>query len=201
MPAAHSGDGRRTARPPVKDSFRAAIHAKTGKRIGSIDVLYAHALQIEREAAGRYREFASYMAERGDDDVATLFGRLAEVESEQASRLEEKTVGMTLPRFAPGEHAWFDRESPVPEAHAFIYRMLTPRVALQIALSAEERAKAFYESVLAEASDGGVRKIAFDMARDEAEQISRMNEALARVPLPYQPSEEQPGDPTIPQAL
>jgi rubrerythrin len=108
---------------------------------------------------------------------------------------------MTLPNLAAGEHAWLDREAPLPEAHDFVYRMLTPRVALEIALRAEERAKAFFEKVLAEARDAGIREVAHDMARDEQAHIAWVKEALARVPQPYRPSEEQPGDPTIPQQL
>lgn len=199
MPAVQSHDERGGTRPPASDHDLGA--AAMRKRIGSVGTLYAHALQIEHEAAGRYREFASHMAERGDDAVAVLFGQFADVDGERASRLEKKAAGMTLPNFAPGEHAWLDQEAPVPEAHAFIYRMLTPRLALEIALRAEERAKAFFEQVIADASDGSVRDLALDMARDEEAHIARVNKALAHVPVPYRPSEEQPGDPTIPQQL
>lgn len=191
------------ARPAAKgmQQQKAAPKAGLRKRIGSVGLLYAHALLIEREAAERYREFASHMAEHGNDTLAELFEQLAEFEAEHAYHLAKKTAGMTLPKLAAGEHAWLDREAPVPEARAFVYRMLTPRLALEIALGAEERAKAFFEKVLVEASDAGIREIALDMARDEQAHIAWVNEALARVPQPYRPSEEQPGDPTIPQQL
>src|SRR3990172_3129267 len=75
--------------------------------------------------------------------------------------------------------------------------VLTPRLALEIALRAEQRAKVFFEKVLAEAIDAGIREVARDMARDEQAHIAWVNEELARVPKPYRPSEEQPGDPTM----
>jgi rubrerythrin len=156
---------------------------------------------IEQEAVERYQEFAVHMAEYGNDGVAELFGKLAEFEAEHAFHLAKKTAGMKLPKLAAGEYAWLDQDAPVPEAHAFVLRMLTPRLALEIALRAEERAKAFFEKVLAESSDTGIRAVALDMARDEQAHIAWVNEALARVPKPYRPTEELPGDPTIPQQL
>lgn len=202
MAAIHPHLERSKARPAAK-GLPQEVAPKAGlrKRIGSVGLLYAHALLIEHEAAERYREFASHMAEHGNNTLAELFEQLAECEGEHAYQLAKKTAGMTLPKLAAGEHAWLDRESPVPEAHAFVYRMLTPRLALEIALRAEERAEMFFEKVLAEASDAGIREVALDMARDEQAHIAWVNEALARVPQPYRPSEEQPGDPTIPQQL
>jgi len=87
----------------------------------------------------------------------------------------------------------------VPEAHPFAYGMLTPRMALEIALQAEERAKAFFDKVLAESSDAGIREVALELARGEESHIAWVKEALARVPQRYRPSDHMPGDPTIPQ--
>ena len=171
------------------------------KRIGSVGVLYAHALVIEHEAVERYREFAMNMAEHGNDEVAALFNQLAEFEAEHAFRLAKKTAGMTLPKLAAGEHAWLDQDAPVAEAHAFVYRMLTPRMALEIALHAEERAKAFFDEVRAESSDAGIRELARDLASDEQAHVAWVSDALAQVPQPYRPSDDMPGDPTIPQQL
>jgi rubrerythrin len=177
------------------------MRAGLRKRVGSLGALYAHALLIEREAVERYREFATNMAEHGNDAVAALFEQLAEFESEHAFHLAKKTAGMNLPKLNVAEHAWLDQESPLPEAHAFIYRMLTPRMALEIALRAEKHAKTFFDRVLAEENDAGICEVAKDMARDEEAHIAWVSEALARVPMPYQPNEDLPGDPTIPQQL
>ena len=194
-----SGKGRAVTNVPQRE--KTLPKAGLRRRIGSVGALYAHALVIEHEAVERYREFAMNMAEHGNDEVAALFRQLAEFEAEHAFRLARKTAGMTLPKLAAGEHAWLVQDAPVPEAHAFVYRMLTPRMALEIALHAEERAKAFFARVLAESSDGGIRKLARDMAGDEQAHIVWVSEALARVPQPYRPSDDTPGDPTIPQQL
>lgn len=182
---------------PEKSAPRAALR----RRVGSVSALYAHAMVMEHEAVARYREFAAQMAEHGNDEVAELFGKLAEFEAEHAFHLAKRTTGMTLPKLAAGEYSWLDQDAPLPEAHAFVMRMLTPRLALEIALRAEERAKAFFDKVIDESGDAGIREVALDMAHDEQAHIAWVNEALARVPAPYQPTEDQPGDPTIPQQL
>jgi len=180
---------------------KAVPRAGLRKRIGSVGALYAHALLIEHEAVARYREFALNMSEHGNDEVAALFQQLAEFEAEHAFHLAKKTAGMSLPNLAGSEHAWVDQDAPVPEAHAFVYRMLTPRMALEIALRAEERAKAFFDKVLDESSDAGIRQLALNMARDEEAHVAWVREALGHVPQPYVPSEDSPGDPTIPQQV
>lgn len=195
---------RQTMTPPialVPPQEKTSSRTGSKRRVGSVSALYAHAVMIEQEAVERYREFAAHMAEFGNDAVASLFGKLAEFEAEHAFHLAKRTAGMTLPKLAHGDHDWIENDAPVPEAHAFVLRMLTPRLALEIALRAEERAKAFFDRVLEETSDAGIREVALDMARDEQSHIDWVSEELARVPMPYRPSEEQPGDPTIPQQL
>lgn len=203
MAAIHPRDYQNRARPgaQVIGKETKALGDRPKRRIGSVGALYAHAMAIEHEAVMRYREFAAHVAEHGNDIVADLFRNLAQFGSEHAYHLAKKTAGMALPKLAAGEYSWLDQEAPVPEAHAFVLRMLTPRLALEIALRAEERAKAFFDKVIDESSDAGIREVALDMARDEQAHIAWVNEALARVPKPYQPTEEQLGDPTIPQQL
>ncbi|MBK5102779.1 MAG: ferritin family protein [Burkholderiales bacterium] len=172
-------------------------HAR--KQIDSTAILYAHALAIELEAQTRYRELAAHMTDSGNDAVAELFGRLAEFEGEHASRLAKKFQHLEVPPLAPGEYAWLDSGAPVPEARAFVYRMMTPHMALAIALSAEERARAFFERVGTEARDASIRELAVEFAREEEAHIAWVSDAIARQPQPYQPSEDQPGDPAIEQ--
>jgi erythrin-vacuolar iron transport family protein len=197
----HDRQSKSYSAAQVARQDKAAPTAGLRRRVGSVSVLYAHAVLIEHEAVERYREFAAHMAECGNDTVAELFGKLAEFEAEHAFHLAKKTAGMTLPKLAAGEYSWLDQDAPLPEAHAFVMRHLTPRLALEIALRAEQRAKAFFDKVLSESSDARIRKVALDMARDEQAHIAWVNEALARVPQRYQPSEDLPGDPTIPQQL
>lgn len=204
MNATNSNDGLRHARPipRVPQPEKATpTNQRLRKQIGSLGMLYAHALAIEHEAEASYRELAARMADSGNDTVADLFRRLAEFEGEHAFHLAKKCLGLAVPLLAPGEYAWLDCGAPVPEARAFVYRMMTPRLALEIALRAEERAKAFFEQIRAEARDAGIRNLATEFALDEESHIVWVKDALARLPQPFQPSEDLPGDPTIEQRM
>jgi len=199
MHAIHSRIGQRRTRSQVARARVARPKMHVTKQVFSLGLLYAHALAIEHEAQARYREFADHMADRGNDSVAQLFTVLAESETEHARHLAKKGLSVKIPPLAPEQYAWLDSGAPLPEARAFVYSMMTPRLALQIALLAEERSKAFFERVGAESRHADVRKLAGELARDEMARVTWVKQALARQPQPYQPNETQPGDPTIEQ--
>jgi rubrerythrin len=195
----NAGPGKARPIPGVLHPENARTERRSRKRIASLGTLFAHALAIEHEAEARYRELAAHMADSGNDTLAELFVRLAEFEGEHSLHLAKKSVGIDIPVLAPGEYAWLDSGAPVPEARAFVYRMMTPRLALEIALRAEQQAKAFFEQVRAESRNMGIRELAAEFARDEESHVAWVKDALARLPQPFQPSEQQPGDPTIEQ--
>lgn len=201
MNASTSAAGTRDAlsNPDAPHPLPVGVNLHARKQIDSTAILCAHALAIELEAQARYRELAAHMTDSGNDAVAELFGRLAEFEGEHASRLAMKFQDADVPLLAPEEYAWLDSGAPVPEARAFVYRMMTPHMALAIALSAEERARAFFERVRMEARDASVRELAVEFALEEEAHIAWVSEAIARQPQPYQPSDDQPGDPAIEQ--
>jgi rubrerythrin len=186
---------------PALDPRKAAKKARSSKQIVSLGELYAHALAIEHEAVARYREFATVMADYGNDTTAELFLRLSEFEAQYAFHLAKKSVGIEIPIIDPGEYAWLDSGGPVPEARAFVFRMLTPRLALEIALLAKKQAKAFFDRVRIESPNANVRKLAGGFATDEQSHIDRVTDALAQLPRPFRPDEELLGDPTIEQRV
>ena len=201
MHAIHSGMGQRHTSTQIARTKVARPKARVTKQVFSLGLLYAHALAIEHEAQARYDELAGRMADYGNDSVAELFGMLAKFGAKHAFHLAKKSLGVEIPLLAPDEYAWFDSGAPVPEARAFVYRMMTPRLALQIALQAEERSKAFFERVHAESRHADVRKLAAEFARTEMAHVTWVKEALARLPQPFQPDEALPGDPTIEQRI
>ena len=144
--------------------------------------LYAHAVAIEREAAERYAELAQRMDDLGNDDVSKLFRTLAVFEAEHLSTLEARTAGLSLPQIDPGEYAWLDAGAPETVARELVYRLLTPRAALDIALDAERRARQFFADVRATATDPGLRALAQEMAAEEQGHIAMVEQAIARTP-------------------
>lgn len=150
--------------------------------IQSTEELLAHAIAIEREAAARYAEMGERMEDLGNDSVADLFLRLARVEGEHEAALMDKARGLSLPQIAPGQYAWLDSGAPETPARELVYRLLTPQTALKIALDAEVRAAAFFESARREARDPALREMAAEMAAEEGVHIAWLKSLLRRTP-------------------
>lgn len=144
--------------------------------------LYAHALAMEKEAAERYAEFASRMADEGNDEVAAVFSRLARQEGEHCRALLDRDgAGERLP---PERYRWLDAGAPEAAAHDLVFRLLTPRQALAIALDAERRAREFFTTAARVATDPQARALARRLAAEEDEHIAALLAVMARTPAP-----------------
>jgi rubrerythrin len=146
--------------------------------------LLAHAIEIEREAALRYAELGERMRDLGNDMVAQLFLRLARLERAHLEELERRAVGKKLPNIARGEHAWLEDRAPETAAHDLVLNLLTPHSALKVALEAEMRALAFFESVRARAANPALAALAGEMAAEEGVHVAWVQSALRRTPDP-----------------
>lgn len=144
--------------------------------------LYAHAIAMEREAAERYGEFAQRMADLGNDGIAAVFAKLGAMEAEHLRTLENRTQGVSIPDVKPDQYRWLDAGPPETAARELIYRLMTPRRALAIALDAEMRAKAFFEHVYRTARDPALRALAQEMAMEEKEHVAMVALQLERTP-------------------
>jgi rubrerythrin len=146
--------------------------------------LYAHAIAIEREAVERYSEFAERMADLGNDAAAEVFATLARMECEHLEELNKQTAGLALPGLAGSEYSWLDSAAPETAARELVFRLLTPRHALEIALAGEKRATAFFEHVVLTADDPMLAALAREMAADEGDHIVMLEKLLERTPSP-----------------
>lgn len=202
MSVIQTGEARREIHPASRSLHREkqAVKSRAGDGIDSVGALHVHALAMAQEAIAGYREFAAYAADHCSDELADLFSRLAELKAERVSQLPEAAAGM-MSKLARDECAWLASGPPLPAARDFIFRMMTPRQSLEIALRAEQRARAFFEQVLAASKDAGDRELAIEFRRDEDLYIAWLQDTLARVPEPFRPSDDCPGDPAMPQDL
>jgi rubrerythrin len=157
---------------------------KPARPIRSTEELLAHAIAIEREAAERYAELGERMHDLGNDLVAELFLRLADMEEKHQNELEARARDLELPKLAPAEYAWFGSHAPESAPHDLVLASLTPHSALQVALEAEERALAFFEAARKQATDPGVAAMATEMAAEEGVHIAWVKSALRRTPDP-----------------
>jgi rubrerythrin len=153
--------------------------------IRSTAALYAHALAIEREAAGRYAELAQLMADHGNAPAAALFAHLAARESQHAGSVAARAKGLDLPALKRWEYCWLDNGPPEKVARELVFRLITPHDALKIALEAEQRSRDFFEQVFATATDPDVKLLAAGLAQEEAQHVEWIERALATAPDPH----------------
>lgn len=152
--------------------------------IRTTEELFAHAIEIEREAAERYKELGERMCDLGSDIVAELFLRLADAERKHEKELREKARGLLLPHIEPGQYAWLEERGPETAAHHLVLNLLTPHGALEVALQAEKRALAFFESVRKTAANVQLSMLAGEMAAEEGVHVEWVKSVLRRTPDP-----------------
>lgn len=154
------------------------------RAIHSPNELYAHAIALEREAAERYAEFARRMDDLGNAAAAEVFTTLARLEEEHLQTLLERTQGVEIPDYLNEQYAWLDAGAPETTARELVFRLLTARQALEIALRAERRAQSFFEKVMLTADDPALRALAREMAAEEGEHIGLVERLLENTRQP-----------------
>lgn len=143
-----------------------------------IEEFYAAAIAIERDAAERYREFALYYGERGEEVLAGLCGNLARLEGEHLARLLQASAHLRIPEIPPGGFAWPAGEAPETAAREALYGIRNPRQVLEVALHDEQRAADFFRWAAASARDEAVRSLAREMAAEEEQHVRWLRHAL-----------------------
>lgn len=137
----------------------------------SVAELSAHALELEREAGARYREYAARMREIGEEKTADVFDDLTRDQDAEVRALEASAGDRRASELSPWEYVW--RLTYLPEKLEQTPRLvpLSAREALQLALLAKRRAEAFYSDVAGNARDDIVRLCAAEMMANEVQQV------------------------------
>lgn len=145
--------------------------------IESLEELCAHALELEHESASRFNQLADSMEVHHNTAVAGLFRRLAKLSEEHAALIEQRALGLELPRIPPWEFKWNCPEGP--ESNCLddnVSYLMTPAQALKLALYNEEQGRAFYAGIAAHSGDSQVRQLAEEMAAEEAEHAALLRQ-------------------------
>jgi len=141
--------------------------------------LCAHALELQRDAAQRCRDYAKRMRELGEDMAAASFEAMLREELEEIAALEAATGPRKPAELSPWEYAW--RLTYTPEAMENKPRLvpLNVREALQLIVLAKRRAETFYADVAENAREPIVRGCAAEMVAGEKRQLQRLERLLA----------------------
>lgn len=123
------------------------------------------AILIEEEARDRYEEFADQMELHRTDEAAAFFRQMASNEEKHRAELAARRRSQFGDEpSGVGPSMIFDVEAPdYDEARAF----MTVRQALDAALRCEQKAEAFFASVLGHVRDADVRALFVALEKEE----------------------------------
>jgi len=135
---------------------------------------------IEVDAAQRYEEFAESMGHRRTGDAASVFRSMAENERKHGEDLAKRRhalFGDKPPKVKRDD--LFDAEAPDYGAPRW---NMSPRAAFEVALAAEQKAHAFYDTALPTIEQPDVRALFKELREEEVEHIRMVEELLAKLP-------------------
>lgn len=144
-------------------------------RLEAMDVLDL-ACFIEREAAEAYAQLASW-AEKNSPDAAAFFQRMARLEGQHDSQIEERRRAL----FGDQPSRYLDTapwEVEVPD-YENVGSSFTIEQAYALALGAEERAEAYFRQAIDYVSDPETVKILEDLAEEELEHQRLLRNEMA----------------------
>jgi len=149
----------------------------------TLPVFLAHAITMEDEAAERYLELADMMEAHNNLDVAQLFRDMNRYSILHRDSIKERAADVDLPKLRHADFKWVTPPE-VADEDVFDY-MLDPFHALEFARENEQRAAAFYRSVVDDTADDEVKRLAVEFAEEEQEHTHQLDKIIAQTQRPH----------------
>ncbi len=150
----------------------------------TVEQMLARAFAIEREAQARYADLADQMLVHNNQELAELFGKLAEIEGKHATKIKQRAAGAELPYISPLAYRWPGTEAPENVDISVAHYLMTPHHALKMALAGEQRAVDYFEDMAKVAADGDAKVLAEEFVEEEREHVALVKAWLAKYPEP-----------------
>lgn len=150
----------------------------------SVGDLLALAYQIEADAVQRYTEFAEQMETHNNSELVGVFRDLARAEGIHAEEIRKMAGDIDLVSHAQRLGRWKKGGSPEEVDLAAAHYLMTPWHVLQLALSGEKQALAFFKSVADSAKDAKIKEMAGEFVEEEAEHVNLVYRLLRKYPKP-----------------
>ncbi|MGD0024091.1 MAG: ferritin family protein [Xanthobacteraceae bacterium] len=166
--------------------------------ITSIAELLALAYQIETDAVQRYTELSEQMETHNNQELVKVFRDLARAEGIHAEEIRKMAGDIDLAAQAERLGRWKKGGSPEEADLGAAHYLMTPWHALQLALTGEKRALAFFTSVADSAKDAKIKDMAAEFVEEEAEHVNLVYRLLRKYPQPADTWSED-DDPPIAQ--
>lgn len=172
--------------------------AADAPKIASLADLFAIAYQIEADAVARYELLAEQMQTHNNSDLVKVFRDLARAEGIHAEEIRRQAGDIDVVAHARKVAKWKKGESPEEADLGAAHYLMTPWHALQLALTGEERALAFFAHVVETTKDAKVKDMAKEFVEEEAEHVNLVHRLLKKYPRPPEGWSHDP-DPAVPQ--
>jgi rubrerythrin len=167
-------------------------------KITSLADLFAVAYQIEADAVDRYNVLADQMETHNNPELVAVFRDLARAEAIHRDEILRLAGDLDVIAHARRMAKWKRGESPEESDLGAAHYLMTPWHALQLALPGEERALAFFTSIVESTTDPEIKRMATEFMEEEAEHVNLVHRLLKKYPAPPA-SWPQDSDPPVSQ--
>jgi rubrerythrin len=171
--------------------------SKVSPKVANLNDLLAVAYRIEIDAVDRYNLLADQMETHNNPELVKVFRDLARAEGIHGEEIRRLAGDFDVAAHV-AEMAQFAQESPEEADLGSAHYLMTPWHALQLSLKGEERALAYFTSIVETAKDPKVKAMAAELVEEEAEHVSLVHRLLRRYPKPAENWADDP-DPPAPQ--
>ena len=167
-------------------------------KVASVADLFAVAFQIEADAVERYDLLADQMATHNTPELVAVFRDLSRAEAIHRDEIRRLAGDIDVVAHAHSMAKWKHGESPEAASLGDAHYLMTPWHALRLALAGEERALAFFKSVVESAKDPAIKELADEFVEEEAEHVNLVHRLLRKYPRPAESWSSDP-DPPVSQ--
>jgi rubrerythrin len=166
--------------------------------VSSLAELLTVAYRIEADAVDRYTLLAEQMDAHNNSELVKVFRDLARAEGIHADEIRRQAGSIDVVALAGQQNPWKKGESPEEADLGAAHYLMTPWHALRMALSGEERALAYFKSIVESTSDPAIKEMAEEFVEEEAEHVNLVHRLLRKYPAPSDSWSEDP-DPAVGQ--
>ncbi len=168
--------------------------SKAGPKVSNLHDLLAVAYRIETDAVDRYNLLADQMETHNNPELVKVFRDLARAEGIHGEEIRRLAGDFDVAAHA-ASMAQFEQESPEEADLSLAHYLMTPWHALQLSLKGEERALAYFTSIVETAKDPKVKAMAAELVEEEAEHVNLVHKLLRRYRKPADDWAEDPDPP------
>ena len=153
-------------------------------KVANLNDLLAVAYQIEIDAVDRYNLLADQMETHNNPELVKVFRDLARAEGIHGEEIRRLAGDFDIAAHARAIAKFERSESPEEAELGSAHYLMTPWHALQLSLAGEERALAYFTSIVETAKDPKVKEMASELMEEEAEHVQLVHRLLRRYPKP-----------------